>query len=130
MRRFGLISILFLIIGLYSVPSFAGSDALSTGNDYLQHCSGATEKINAGTANVLESGWALHCQGYISGFIDGMNVQATISHSDTVFCAVSGVTLAQATRVFEKYLKDNPQETHKPISVLLTASLKAGFPCK
>jgi primosomal protein N' len=80
---------------------------------------GDDKTIAIGTAD------ASRCSGYVSAVVDLNEVGG-----GTLFCAPKQSSMDQLTRIFVKYVADNPGELHlSPIS-MLTAALGKAFPCK
>ena len=60
------------------------------------------------------------CLGYVNG-VASMQKKA---------CIPDGVKFGQLKRVVERYMEENPEQTHKHAFKIVVAALKEAWPCK
>ncbi len=98
---------------------------LKTGNDFLHQCDEA--KLNHSDA--VAAAQYMRCMGYIQGFLEGHTTLIAVSGAKPSYCYPENVDTGQVRRIVIKSLKDTPEKTHLPISLLVEKSLIDAFPC-
>jgi hypothetical protein len=115
-----------LVIGLVGALSMAagplaaqdnGAFDIWSGNGYLRNCSAAVDSENAFRLGV--------CFGYLDGWLE----RDSAFDKQRLVCRPQTANNQQLMDVVLKYLRDNPQDRHKPIAQHLLNSLPAAFPC-
>jgi len=101
------------------------ADLLDTGNDFLLQCD--EEKLNK--SNAASVAQYMRCAGYIQGFLEGHTVMIVVSGAKPSYCYPENVSTEQVGRIVTKSLKDHPEKTQLPISVLMEKALIDAFPC-
>lgn len=108
--------------------------ATADGNVLLRECQQAIrglDEVSKPTDSDLASG---HCFGLVEGVKAMMHYYRSIDVSDEYKACFpeSGLSTAQATRIVEKYLKDNPATLHDDGPLLVVQALHKAFPfpCK
>jgi hypothetical protein len=98
---------------------------------WLRACSAAL-KIDEGALAPAEDQYAaLGCTGSVSGFLDGMTLASTGTKTQRAVCLPDrGISNDQATRVFVKYLRDNPEILHQSGRMSFYIALAKSFPCR
>lgn len=90
-----------------------------SGNSLLRDC----------TAGESTHSYA-YCLGYISGLVDGANVEADFRKCKPLFAIPAEAELGQLADVVVKYLKEHPEVRDVRAAVLALTALKAAFPPK
>lgn len=117
----GLVRLFLALVLATSVAFPAASQDWSYGNDFYASCS---ESV-APTARNAE--WRFACFAYVKGIHDMAVFMSGRIRPEV--CPPDGVSIIQHYDILLKYLKDNPDQRHKPTAELLwEADLKA-FPC-
>jgi hypothetical protein len=70
-------------------------------------------------------GGAIVCGAYTAGLGDSL---ATFAPAGT-FCPPHHLTIGQAQRVFEKYMRDNPARLNEDAPLLYRSAMREAFPC-
>jgi hypothetical protein len=100
-----------------------------TGNSFLQRCS-IIDKFYAGNAEkgtydeIVNFSW---CNGWVEGFVDGTQAEATAAgrcQLDT-----EKVEVGQVVRIILKYVRDHPETAHKDMRTLAQSALTKALPC-
>ena len=104
MKEKVLMALFFAFIPLYSCADYF------TGNDIMDSWNNKYFESNS------------MIRGYFAGVQD--------SYNGVYFCVESEVKMSQAAEVVVKYMKENPEEWHKPGKILVIDALKKAFPCK
>lgn len=110
----------------------SGSAVAADGNKLLDHCQQATrglDDVSKPTDSTLSAG---HCFGMVEAAKSLMQYYRENDVPDDYKACFpkSGVSTAQATRVVEKYLKDNPATLHEDGTLLVVQALHKAFPCE
>jgi hypothetical protein len=72
----------------------------------------------------------LACVGYLSGFMDGVEINATATKGRKSFCLPKeGISNDQARRILVKWLEARPKFLHESARVHVLLALKDAFPC-
>jgi hypothetical protein len=98
-----------------------------TGNDLHTACMRASikkvEELGSVRSDVLYTG---HCIGMISSLIAvGSYLQGNFR-----FCPSKDSSVVQASKIFVKFLNDNPERLHEVAILLMIHAFTAAFPCK
>ncbi len=73
----------------------------------------------------------MHCIGYLSGILDGIQLVFGVRPESTFFCPpASGISSDQQVRIVTKWLEGNPEELHKSARMAILISFAKAFPCK
>ena len=89
------------------------------GNKLFEHCEFFTARLPTLPLDASKGGY---CIGYIQGVHDAL--QPT-----RVICVPGGVTGGQLGDVVKIYLRNHPEDRHRPAEELVAAALKEKFPC-
>jgi hypothetical protein len=114
---------LFLVLIASCVTAFAQTEPISDGNTLKQNCAYA-EKAEEPNGNAGYQAFA--CVAYISGVIDGYQE----AEPKYPLCYPAQVTVGQMADVVMKFLRDHPEELHKPAGFLVLRAIGVAFPCK
>jgi hypothetical protein len=99
---------------LVTLPALAAAqDGGNTGNEWLERC-----RTNE-----------LPCSIYISGVLEGMQVQAQLSKQPLELCVQAGMSRKQITSIVLKYLHDNPAQRHHPFQFIVAVALSPHLKC-
>jgi hypothetical protein len=101
------------------------ADPLDTGNDFLLQC----DEARLNKSNAVSVAQYMRYAGYIQGFLEGHTVLIAVSGAKPSYCYPENVGTEQVRRIVTKSLKDHPEKTHLPISVLMEKALVDAFPC-
>jgi hypothetical protein len=98
------------------------------GKDVLAFCIEDLRVIDSDeSANIEKSS---ECMGYIAASFDMYELMTFVSKTPRTICIQHGqVFLGQIVRVFVKYLKEHPNDLHKPAALLFWKALSEAFPC-
>lgn len=122
------ISILVAVVLALGVSANAQNWIIKTGNDLLAVCEHTdvtpTSQIRAIDYSVC-TGWV---QGFIAGHENGMLVATNFAYEKIEYADSNGFTQGQAMRIVTKYLRDHPEETHRPAGALAYAALRQRLP--
>lgn len=126
MTRFGALVLFCLLTGTVQTTRAQGQD----GTFWLRACTAAL-KFDEGASLPPEDQYAaLGCTGYVTGFLDGMSLASATAKAQRAVCLPErGISSDQATRIFVKYLRDNPENLHKSGRMSLYIALAKSFPC-
>lgn len=115
-----------LLVGLAFVSSMICASLTHTknvvvsdihGNDLLRLC---TSKVGTSEAEF--------CSGFILGVRDGVVLAAELRTAKPIFESPIDAKQEQLRDVVVKYLKDHPEERHKPAALLVIFALGDAFP--
>lgn len=126
MTRFGALLLICVLTGTAQTTRAQGQD----GAFWLRACNAAL-KIDEGASLPPEDQYAaVGCTGYVSGFLDGMSLASASAKSQRAVCLPDrGISNDQATRIFVKYLRDNPEVLHQSGRMSFYIALARSFPC-
>lgn len=71
----------------------------------------------------------LLCSTYVHGFLDGLNIGATLPKKRLRYCPPRDLTVPQAKLVIEKYLRDHPTELKLDAGTIAARAFLAAYPC-
>ncbi|HHL2713068.1 TPA: Rap1a/Tai family immunity protein [Yersinia enterocolitica] len=108
--------VLFLL--LVNIPAQA---AFVSGNDILDWLD-SSNRVNNGSRTPKD----LQKDDLLSGYIRGIADMGKYDY----FCPDAEVTAGQLINIVQKYINENPKESHKSGALLSTTALKNAFPCK
>lgn len=127
-----------MLFCFFSSTANASRD-LSTAYGLSKACAiGEGNNLAVDGADFVDAGY---CIGFFSAIIDyGMfheEMNSFYSNENTkstafrpLFCAPDKVTSGQASKIFIKYIDENPQKLHEPAFVIAIISLAKAFPCE
>jgi len=123
---------LAVILLMFSNSVFADY-TLETGNDFLQVCVPAMDRLNADDFKVdgnnaeyiLPMGL---CLGYYRGLKHSL--YAMMGATNKFICTPDNVSDGQALSIIKKYINDNPAKSHELIYGLHIKAFAEAFPCK
>lgn len=73
----------------------------------------------------------MHCIGYVTGMLDGMQLVFGLRPKSKLFCPpTGGMSADQQVRIVTKWLEDNPKELHKGARTSVLIAFSQAFPCK
>jgi len=109
-----------LLIGmLLAFDVGAQSNAFTSGNDLMKHCS------------VFEMGASTFYDGVCSGYVVAIADAMAINTINTFrACVPLNSTWGQIARISIKYLREHPEQLHHAAHGLVAAALSEAFPCK
>lgn len=102
-------------ISVSTLTRIAG--ALGTGNDFFMLCQDSNRESDSGAFGL--------CSGYIAGFLGRDQLQGEARS----FCFGQSVTNGQLMDVLMKFIRDNPENRNRPLSVLSFVAFAKAFPC-
>lgn len=76
-----------------------------------------------------EAYWQIECAIYVRALVEYDEARAKELGEKRFICAKEGVTIRQSREVVIKFLRENPQELHRPFALLAHRALEAAFPC-
>lgn len=130
-RRLSGVVCTLLLSSMLVVAQQRAENPSTSGNAFLRLCSvidndrlDAPEPYNA---------WA--CLGFVDGVLEGIKTEVAFVHLVTgkeppsPYCLPEGVENGQIIRMVLKFIKDHPDEAHKPTVVLILETLEDPFPC-
>lgn len=118
----------FVLWAFLIVSPSAQSQEFSSG-ELLRICKDANNFMKTG--KTTEAANVTQCISYLRGVIESYNTLLEVTPTmDRVYCAPSGVTFSDVSKLVAKYLTNNAAELKKysPSSMVLTA-LKTSYPC-
>jgi hypothetical protein len=71
----------------------------------------------------------IECTIYVRALIEYDEVRASKLGQTRFICPEKGLTMGQAREVVVSYLRDNPEELHRPFALLAHQALQAALPC-
>jgi hypothetical protein len=72
----------------------------------------------------------MHCIGYVTGILDGIQLVFGIRPESKFFCPpAGGMSVDQQIHIVTKWLEDNPKELHKGARMLVLIAYAKAFPC-
>ncbi|MFT5707245.1 MAG: hypothetical protein ACI9ES_001536 [Oceanospirillaceae bacterium] len=116
------IKTLFLVICFLLMP--VSLSAYEKAEELLWACNADEEQSSTAS---LEK---IHCYGYISGILDGVQLVFGVRPESKFFCPPThGISSDQQVRIVTKWLEDNPKELHTSARVSVVIALSKAFPC-
>jgi hypothetical protein len=106
----------------------AGTD----GNHFLESCGAAVRFLDgdkSAASDVEVYGQVMSCLSYVQGFRDATTIIGMFGARIQI-CMPEGIPNGQLTRIFEKYLREHPEDLHQEGGGLLMIALMKSFPCK
>lgn len=119
-------AIVFGIVFLVCASAFA-QEAWDS-RSLFQACCAAVKQADGEKISAQEESDAGFCGGYLIGLNEGLRI--AVERTKVNYCLPGGLTGEQMVRVIEKYLRENPQELHKPMRTNAIAAFAKAFPCK
>jgi hypothetical protein len=117
-----------LVLFSLSLPAWSiGADG--DGSKLLSDCGAALAAVDGqkrDNSNVMGIGF---CLGLMRGMLDMNQIYVAHLKGAALFCQPDESTNDQAARIVLKYLRDHPEELHKPGTVLTFTALRGAFPC-
>ena len=118
-----------IVLGVgFIVCASAFAQAEEDSRMLLQACRAAVKQMDGAKVFAQEVSDAGFCGGYTIGFNEGLRI--AVERTKVKYCLPGGLTGEQTVRVVEKYLRENPQELHKPMRINALAAFSKAFPCK
>jgi len=100
--------------GLHTVSAEPGS----RGEQLLWQCASEND------------GERLLCMTYLSGFLDGAEMQSTVTNAPRSFCLPKdGISHDQARRIMVKWLEAHPKDLHRSARSHIILAFIDAFPC-
>ncbi len=107
----------------------------TSGNAYLRECSVAEKDVKDLTQADMK--YVFACIGYTEGVVDGAMAEAAVLSGSinkgqnqlAPFCIPSEADNGQLIRITLKYIRNHPEEAHKPGFVQIIRALGEAFPC-
>lgn len=118
-----------LLVSAQQAPEFPST----SGNAFVRTCS-AIDK-NAEEEAHIDIQHAVACSAYIDGFVSGISEEADYAHAMTdkepprPFCLPEESENGQLIRIALKFIRNHPEEAHRPTAFLLASALRDAFPC-
>lgn len=111
--------LLLVMAGIMMVTAaHAQRDNFSIGNGFYSFCSSASEEWQHSA-----------CLAYTKGLHDMAGFLWARGRVKPEICLPQGVSLSQYLDILLKYLKDNPDQRHKPTAELLWVAASKSYPC-
>ena len=108
-----------------AMPAFSKE---MTGDEFMAKCAKPANSVDAG-----------FCLGLIEGIDEGVEMgiivdrvrdgKTTSDGLKTTYCYPDGITLGQTSDTLMAYIRNNPSERSKHISVLFVLAMEAQYPC-
>lgn len=119
-------SFLLLIALGASLASSAGAQGYSlTGNDFLRRCDGPFSN------EVEKLAYTSFCTGYLQGLQQMQHIVVGMRNIQPLYCEpTESGSYEQLERVVVKWLKNNPEQLHRDVRLLVTKALIEAFPCR
>ena len=124
-----LIAIL-LVSALSAAPGSNGSQPPNDGSALLRSCGAAVRLSDGARLSDAETVQAVHCAGYVSGFLDALALLRWKGGATPVCVPAAGIENDQAARIVVKYLRQHPERLHESGRILLITAIAEAFPCK
>ncbi len=97
----------------------------NSGNQFLLQCG---DMMGKSSSDAFQRG---ECFGYVEGLDAGAkSIVALEGLKQPPYCMPEEVTIGQIANILLKFIKDHPEKTDIPASVLAVDSLMLAFPCK
>jgi hypothetical protein len=71
----------------------------------------------------------IECTIYVRALIEYDEMRANTLGQTRLICPEKGFTMGQAREVVVSYLRDKPEELHRPFALLAHLALQAALPC-
>ena len=119
-----LMRLLLALVVAVSVAFPAASQDWSYGNGFYAACKDAV------VPPAKSPEWAgIACLSYVKGLHDMAGFMWSSGRIRPEVCPPSGVSISQHYDILLKYLKDHPDQRHKPTAALLWEAASLSFPC-
>ena len=115
----------FLLLNL-SMPIYA-ADSYLDGDQLLSKCKEAIKGAN-GDANYNSSDTNL-CFGYLQSAADTHHAYTKSGLVEPIFCRPEGISVGKLVVIVVKFLEAHPDVLHNAAGGLVSAALRAAFPC-
>src|SRR5258708_21832205 len=106
------------------------ADIGKSGTEFMRICSAA----GGGAGNDPQRMQSdATCQGWVEGFADGFTVHDEllgVPRADRMVCIPRNVTNAQIIEAIDKYVRGNPDKSHRATRLVASLALAQAFPCK
>ena len=74
---------------------------------------------------------SVHCLGYVTGILDGMQFVFGVHPESTLFCPPSGgMSADQPVRIVTQWLEAHPEDLQSTARVLVALAFQNAFPCE
>ena len=87
------------------------------------------ERVRAGTGDYLSHIYDRRFQVYVAGVHDAHVGARQSATDDRLFCSPTGATVNQVSVVVYRFIRNNPEMSFQPGSVLVVTALADAFPC-
>ena len=109
-------------------PTVALAD--EDGNELLAQCNVVLQLLDGGRMQPEDALGAGQCLGFMQATKDLNRLYQIRDQRNALFCVPKdGINNGQATRIVVKYLRDHPEDLHKPNIILATAAFRDAYPC-
>ena len=71
----------------------------------------------------------IECTIYVQAVVEYDEVRANMLGDKQYICREKDMTIGQSREVVIKFLRERPQELHRPFALLAHLALEAAFPC-
>ena len=71
----------------------------------------------------------IECTIYVRALVEYDEARGGMPGQARFICPAKGLTMGQAREVVVSYLRDKPEELHRPFALLAHLALQAAFPC-
>ena len=123
MKKIAVSILLFLNI------SIAHADDIDfTGGKLLTFCKSAIAHMDGREVADDDSINAAYCMGFLKGSMDAWTFDQVAENIKLPYDPPENVSIQQITRVFVKYMEENPEYMHISAEVVFRASLTRAFP--
>jgi len=106
------------------------SDIGKSGTELMRVCSKAGGELGD---NPQRRQSDATCQGWVEGFADGFTVHDEllgVARADRMVCIPRNVTNVQIIQAIERYIRSNPDKSHRATRLVAALALAQAFPCK
>jgi len=101
--------------------------AFNTGEDYLQVCEAVERPSTWQGADVANASF---CDGYMTGFIQGLQVSGHVAYKRDLRCLPNTATNAHFIHIVLQFVREHPTTAKtKHVTWQLAMALSAAYPC-
>ena len=73
--------------------------------------------------------WQIECAIYVQAVVEYDEVRANMLGDKQYICREKEMTIGQSREVVVKFLRERPEDLHRPFALLAHRALETAFPC-
>ena len=109
--------IVFGLVASFFVCQAAGASEESSGTHWLRKCTNPEPALQ------------IECAIYVRALVEYDEVRGTTLGHMRYICPVTDLTIGESREVVIRFLREKPEDLHRPFVLLAHLALAAAFPC-